>query len=61
LLGFAGTRYFYGALLLGLVFLAVAVRAAVLRSLPSMQQLFRASVVYLPMLLGFLSWDKVAG
>jgi len=59
LLGFAGTRYFYSALLLGLAFLGVSVRAVRLRTIPSMQQLFRASVLYLPLLLVLLSMDKI--
>jgi protoheme IX farnesyltransferase len=61
LLGLAGPRYFYGALVLGLLILAAAARAALLRSLPVMRQLFRVSVLYLPLLLSLLAADKVAG
>ncbi|MBI3321777.1 MAG: protoheme IX farnesyltransferase [Candidatus Omnitrophica bacterium] len=58
LVGLAGIIYFYGALILSLTFVTVALRAAWLRSRPSAQQLFRASVVYLPMLLGLLAIDR---
>jgi protoheme IX farnesyltransferase len=57
-LGFAGAWYGYGALCLGLGFLAVSVRAALVRSVPACQQLFRASVVYLPLLLALMVVDK---
>ncbi len=58
LVGLAGTGYFYGALALSLAFLVVAVRAAWQRSPQSAQVLFRASVLYLPLLLGMLAWDR---
>jgi len=58
-LGLAGPRYFSGALMLGVAFLAISLRAACLRSMPSMRQLFLSSLLYLPLLLGLLIWDKV--
>ena len=61
LIGMAGARYFYSALLLGLAFLAVSLRAISLRTMPSTRRLFRASVLYLPLLLALLSMDKIAG
>jgi protoheme IX farnesyltransferase len=59
--GLAGSLYFYGALVLGLGFLAVALRAALLRSAPACHRLFTASVLYLPVLLGLMAWDKRVG
>ena len=59
LIGAAGSAYFYGALVLGLAFFAVAARAAWVRSRAGAQQLFRASVCYLPALLGLLACDRV--
>ena len=57
-LGLTGVSYVYGALGLGLVFLAIAARAAWQRSPQSARSLFRASLAYLPMLLVLLAWDK---
>lgn len=57
-LGFAGPWYGYGALVLGLALLVVSVRAAVVRSVSACRQLFRASVVYLPLLLALMVLDK---
>ena len=59
LIGAAGTAYFCGATVLGLAFFAVAARAAWVRSRASAQQLFHASVGYLPVLLGLLACDRV--
>jgi protoheme IX farnesyltransferase len=58
LIGVAGVSYFYGAMALGLAFLVIAMRAAWFRSPQSAQQLFRASVLYLPALLGLLAFDR---
>ncbi len=60
LIGVGGPAYFYGALILSLAFLGLAVRGAVVRSLPASRQLFLASVIYLPMLLGLLAWNRGA-
>lgn len=57
-LGVSGVSYAYGALGLGLVFLAIIARAAWRRSPQSARSLFRASLAYLPMLLVLLAWDK---
>lgn len=57
-LGLTGTWYFYGAFLLSAALLTSAARAALLRTLPSARQLFRASVAYLPLLLALLAWDR---
>ncbi len=58
LVGLAGTVYFYGALTISLAFLVVAARAAWQRSPQSARLLFRTSVLYLPVLLGMLAWDR---
>ena len=59
--GLSGSRYFCGALVLGLAFLMLTVRSAVTRSRRTSWQLFQASVVYLPLIMALLGWDKVAG
>jgi protoheme IX farnesyltransferase len=59
LIGVAGAAYFYGAMALGLAFFVVAARSAWVRSPQSARQLFRASVCYLPLLLGLLAVDRV--
>ena len=56
--GLAGRWYFCGALVLGVAFFALAVRAAWCRSRRSAQQLFRASLLYLPVLLGLLALNR---
>jgi protoheme IX farnesyltransferase len=57
--GLSGSVYFCGAFLLGGAFLAIAVRAAWLRSTDSARQLFHASIIYLPVLLTLLAVDRV--
>ena len=56
--GLSGPRYFYGALLLSGAFLCIAVRAAWLRSPQGARALFRASLLYLPVLLALLAIDR---
>jgi hypothetical protein len=51
--------YFAGAFLLSAWLLFFIVRAALRRSQASVHRLFFASVIYLPLLLGILSLDKV--
>ena len=60
LIGLGGPAYFYGALVLSAAFLLLAVRSALVRSHPASRQLFLASVIYLPMLLGLLAWNRGA-
>ncbi len=60
MIGLGGATYFYGALGLGLVFCAAVARAALIRSIPACRQLFLASVLYLPLLLGLLAADRAA-
>jgi protoheme IX farnesyltransferase len=57
--GLAGPAYFAGALVLGLAFLGVGAYAAWTRTMSSARLLLRASVVYLPLLLGLMMLDKV--
>ena len=59
LLGVAGVVYFGGAMLLGVGFLIFAVRFSRGLSPERARQLFIASIVYLPVLLGLLVIDKV--
>lgn len=56
-LGLGGWLYAGGALLLGLVFLHLAVRLGRERSREAARRLFLASLVYLPALLGLLALD----
>jgi protoheme IX farnesyltransferase len=57
--GFAGPVYFVAALALGLVFLWSAVGLARLGTLDAARRLMITSLVYLPMLLGVLAFDRV--
>lgn len=54
-----GVVYLVGALLIGLAFLAAAVAFARRMSLPRARQLFFASIIYLPLLLGLMVLDKI--
>jgi heme o synthase len=54
----SGALYFFGALALGLVFLWCALRFARQLDRLSARRLFFASIVYLPLLLGLMVFDK---
>jgi protoheme IX farnesyltransferase len=54
-----GAIYLFGALLLGLLFLAAAVGFARQLNIPRARQLFFASIIYLPLLLGLMVLDKI--
>ncbi|MBI4343470.1 MAG: protoheme IX farnesyltransferase [Candidatus Omnitrophica bacterium] len=56
--GLAGMRYAAGALLLGTGFLILAAGAAWSRSPAACRRLFQTSILYLPLLLGLLAWDR---
>lgn len=58
LLGLAGKSYFYGAIILGLLFLYSSVRAAISMSRQRARSLLLASVVYLPLLFLLMVLDK---
>jgi len=55
----AGPTYFVGALLIGLVFLAAAFAFARHLNVSRARQLFFASIIYLPLLLGLMVFDKI--
>ena len=55
----SGALYFWGALALGLAFLGFGLAAAADRTIPAARRLLRFSVVYLPVLLGLMTLDKV--
>lgn len=59
LIGFAGSVYFFGALVLGLMFLGCGILLAISRSEASARLLLFASLVYLPAQLGLMALDKV--
>lgn len=57
-LGVSGRFYFGAALLLGLIFLASGVRAAISKSNQHARQLLLASVLYLPLLFGVMVLNR---
>jgi protoheme IX farnesyltransferase len=59
LMGLAGPVYFVVAFLLGVAFLASGVRLAMVSTLPSARKLLFASLVYLPVLLLVMAWDRI--
>lgn len=59
LFGLAGPVYLLGALALGLTFLWFAVRFSRHLTIPRARQLFFASILYLPLLLGLMVFDKI--
>jgi protoheme IX farnesyltransferase len=59
LFGLVGGMYLAGALLLGLVFLTMAVLFSRELTVPRARGLFFASILYLPLLLGLMVLDKV--
>ncbi len=58
LLGISGGLYFFGALLLGLLFLYSSVRAALSKSRQQARRLLLASVIYLPLLFGLMVLNR---
>ena len=56
--GMAGRTYLYGALTLGLAFLAFTARFGLARTAPRARTLMSASLLYLPALLGLLLYDQ---
>jgi len=55
----AGVVYLAGALVLGMAFLGFAIRFSHGLTLPRARQLFLISIIYLPLLLGLMVFDKV--
>jgi protoheme IX farnesyltransferase len=58
LIGFAGSLYFFSALILGILFLGQGVDLAISRSREAARRLLFASIIYLPLQLGILALDK---
>jgi len=56
--GLAGPLYLLGALVGGTLFLACAIRFARALTRQHARWLFLASIVYLPLILGLIAWDK---
>jgi len=57
-LGISGRVYFAGAIVLGLLFIAASIRAALSRSRQRARELLLASVVYLPLLFGLMVLNR---
>jgi protoheme IX farnesyltransferase len=57
-LGISGRIYFFAALVLGLLFLASSIRAALSKSNQHARQLLLASVLYLPLLFGVMVLNR---
>ena len=55
----AGTTYLVGAILLGVGFLWGAIQFSRQLTLARARQLFFASIIYLPLLLALMVWDKL--
>jgi protoheme IX farnesyltransferase len=54
-----GTVYLFGALALGVLFVVAAVLFSRQLTRPRARQLFFASILYLPLLLGLMVFDKL--
>ncbi len=59
LFGLVGPVYFVGATLLGLAFLVFAIRFSQSLNAARARHLFYASIIYLPILLGLMVFDKI--
>jgi protoheme IX farnesyltransferase len=59
LIGLAGPFYFVGAFVLGAAFVALGARQALSPSQASARRVLYASLLYLPILLALLAFDKV--
>jgi protoheme IX farnesyltransferase len=59
LVGLTGGVYFFGALVLGALFLVVGAAQALRPSAPAARRVVIASVIYLPLLLALMALDKV--
>lgn len=57
-MGISGRVYFVGAAVLGLLFIAASIRAALSRSRQRARELLLASVIYLPLLFGLMVLDR---
>jgi protoheme IX farnesyltransferase len=59
LVGLTGGVYFFGAMLLGALFLVVGMAQALRPSAPAARRVVLASVIYLPVLLALMALDRV--
>jgi protoheme IX farnesyltransferase len=59
-LGMAGAVYFTAAVLLGLAFFSYSISCATMRTRSDARQLFFVSIIYLPLLLGAMMFDKIS-
>jgi heme o synthase len=57
----AGPLYMVGASVLGVVFLWLAIRFRRHPDVSNARQLFHGSLLYLPLVLGLMAWDKIPG
>ncbi|HEY0169717.1 MAG TPA: heme o synthase [Pyrinomonadaceae bacterium] len=57
-LGTTGTVYFYGAFVLGILFLGTSIHAALVHTRQGARRLLLASVLYLPVLFGLMVFNK---
>jgi len=57
-LGTTGAVYFYGAFLLGILFLGTSIHAALSKTRQGARRLLLASVLYLPVLFGLMVFNK---
>ena len=60
IVGLAGVRYFFGALVLGLALVQICLWAARSKTNVRAKWLMHATVLHLPLLLGLMMFDKVA-
>lgn len=60
LIGLSGSLYFFATLLLGMVFLGCGVNLAVSRSTKAARRLLWISLIYLPVQLMLMAFDRVA-
>jgi heme o synthase len=58
LLGTTGAVYFYGAFVLGILFLGTSIHAALVHTRQGARRLLLASVLYLPVLFGLMVFNK---
>ena len=57
--GLTGTVYFFGALVLGILFFVFSIYLAIFRTKVYARRLFLASIIYLPVLGILMAWDKL--
>ena len=58
--GYAGARYFFGAIVVGFLLVEACLWAARTKSNSRVKWLMHATVIHLPLLLGLMLYDKFA-